>query len=217
MSTFMMRRIEENAQPATSREQGIARLLEFGLELYGVPSAFFDYRLWFNRLPKTPFTFSCGTTACAGGHAMLAFGLELVSLSADVGARIAMNVSVGARFMRLSDGRTILAPPDRQWVAERDGTIKIRRALELLFALEDSEVSFLFVPGYRLDWGPLAGRHAPGDDATQQQVADHILRFVAAVVAHEKLELPKRLVVRAKELAPDAVHKLPAPQLQLST
>lgn len=192
MRTFAMRRIMRHADPAVSREIGISRLLEFGLELYSTPPAFFYYGSWFSNGHRGHKRLQCGMTACAGGHAVLAFGL-LCGYSAQ---------------HRL---------PKLHMAGWRRSTVDIGATLEALFYITPEEEEYIFMMGPRDgDYATRAYLRRLGlptnslrAHSSITEVADRIVQFCAAVTKHEKFCLPQPLVERAKERAPKQAVLLP--------
>jgi hypothetical protein len=133
------------------------RLLKLAAYLRTVPPKRFDYRHWVGRDWKGAPDLSCGTTACALGHA----------------ASMPAFRKLGLHLKRASSGETFVALRGlrrRGWAWYLDASIQ---AGAKIFGLAPEEARFLFLPDE-----PLYNRHAPGGGARPKTVAAHIERFV---------------------------------------
>lgn len=140
------------------------RLLLLADYLDKLPPERFNYNVWVGTDWKGKWDLSCGTKACALGHACTIPELR------DAGLRLVREGSNG-----VSGGIVVLA----QHLAKEDFDPSNYHCSETrsVFDLTEDEFELLFVP-YDHSGMTWEKRRAPNSDATAQDVADHIRHFV---------------------------------------
>lgn len=149
-------------------DTGRRRLLLLVEKLRSLPKGRFDYAHWAGDDWAGAKDLSCGTTACALGWATAVPEIAEAGLCLR---RAYNNIYVSVEDERLL-GPNAGAPYNMS-----------RAAAQLVFGISGEDADFLFIPSERApEWLGAGGDdyiEAPDEDASAEQVADHIEQFVA--------------------------------------
>lgn len=141
------------------------RLLSVADLLDQIKPSLFDYGAWVGEDWKGRADLSCGTTACALGHATTIPALR------KAGLRL---VKMGGTFA------TVCLKGDK--AEDLSSYSSPRNAGRAVFGIDDYEFEYLFVPGdvndRQCDRRKMFGKYALNYKATAKQVASHIRFFV---------------------------------------